>query len=206
MKDKIIDVLKNSVDYLNGEMFNGDYWTTFKHDGQCFDVNVTGDDFHDDEGMFHVTLHPLRDDGVDYHSDWVRLDNIEPISRPTIQPRAWQIEHGEMCEVTAIDYNGERLGFGRQVDDANFNEPDYWLFMSECVLLRPTGLYDRAGQPIYEGDITQTHTNIVLKNYINPVVWNQNECKFNIVDFGLQFCEVIGNVFETPELLKDYKP
>ena len=125
---------------------------------------------------------------------------------PIIQPRAWQIEHCEMCEVTAIDYNGERLGFGRQVDDAKFNEPDYWLFMSECVLLRPTGLYDRAGQPIYEGDITQTHTNIVLKNHINPVVWNQNECKFNIVDYGLQFCEVIGNIFETPELLKDYKP
>lgn len=206
IKEDFIEILKCSADYLNGEMFNGDYWTTIKtQDGQSFDINVTGDVFHGDEGKYHVTLHPLHGDGVDYHSDWVRLDNIEPINRPIIQPRAWQIEHSEMCEVTVIDYNGERLGFGRQLEQEHFNEPDYWLPMSECVLLRPTGLNDKEGKPIYEGDIIRTHTDMVLKNYIRPVVWNQREGKFNIVDWGLQFCEVIGNVFETPELLKDYK-
>lgn len=59
------------------------------------------------------------------------------------------------------------------------------------------GLEDRNGVEIFEGDILQPNYNRIL-----PFEVKFNNGKFSCIDYDLGNCEVIGNVYENPEVLK----
>jgi uncharacterized phage protein (TIGR01671 family) len=76
----------------------------------------------------------------------------------------------------------------------------------EFYLMQYSGLKDKNGKEIYEGDIVQDAIGIgkviFFQQYASFVIEFDNEYLKEMVDFQL---EVIGNIFENPELLEEQK-
>ncbi|MGN0192995.1 MAG: YopX family protein [Candidatus Gastranaerophilaceae bacterium] len=92
-------------------------------------------------------------------------------------------------------------------------EPDYICFNNEgidyLVLMQPTGLRDKHGKLIYEGDIVKIfHVSGTMqgKYFFDVVEWNDLRCRFDTENYGIidddDVYEVIGNIYENPELLE----
>jgi len=79
---------------------------------------------------------------------------------------------------------------------------------TDSILMQYTGLKDKNGVEIYEGDILKDHSedDIVL----TVVVWNNFNCGFYtdysndpLEAYACEDYEVIGNIHENPELLEN---
>lgn len=84
------------------------------------------------------------------------------------------------------------------------------------VLQQYTGLLDKNGKEIYEGDILNSFYKFEGCNGVYLVKWHDDSCGFYPKKFGthqqksvsismldLQRCEVIGNIYENPELINN---
>lgn len=86
-------------------------------------------------------------------------------------------------------------------------------------LMQFTGLHDKNGKEIYEGDIVDLGTNWWnasgpggFSSKIQTVNWDEGTCgfsPFSIYDTDCdvkqesELCEVIGNIYQSPDLLKE---
>lgn len=86
--------------------------------------------------------------------------------------------------------------------------------MTDLEIMQYTGLKDKNGKEIYEGDILSYSTDA-----ISPLIVKWNDDRAQFMAHGYQFaghktfrhglgrgkvrCEVIGNIYETPDLLKE---
>jgi uncharacterized phage protein (TIGR01671 family) len=114
----------------------------------------------------------------------------------------------------AVGYNGDysdsNAGFGcmesESIDVDMLNKDVY-------IIEQYTGLKDKNGREIYEGDIIQDSTFKDHGSYIMGVEWENEAASFVLTRKGWAFrhyfyessnpedCEIIGNIHENPELL-----
>lgn len=120
-----------------------------------------------------------------------------------------EIKFRAIHKLTKKMWNEEELVFhnGKWYEDWRAFEDGMSLNMSQCELMQYTGLKDANGVEIYEGDIVRCFRD------------GQSEVVFKKGCFGLEtyraignyystfnevygYCEIIGNIYENPELLE----
>lgn len=101
-----------------------------------------------------------------------------------------------------IDYNGDLIGIDKEY---------IWIGGFNCIPMQCTGLKDKNGKLIYEGDIchnvkTDEIVTIGWHGTMAGYVWSKPKYS-HIFDFGALFraydkLEIIGNIYENADLLR----
>ena len=134
--------------------------------------------------------------------------------------RAWNTMTKTMKEIAQLTFDKDTIQ--SRCYDKN-KTTLHLLFQKHIILMQSTGLKDKTGKLIYEGDILKFYAQSIidamarepLKERIGVAVWNEEELKFDVsVDNGKNvvpnLCkktddnnfEIIGNIYENPELLE----
>ena len=122
-----------------------------------------------------------------------------------IKFRAWVKDWCEMVEVDGINFKQHAYASNPEIID----QRNDCHAMKDISLMQYTGQKDKNGIEIYEGDILKVKLhNGGYENYL--VEWDENDSCFEaynkdksnyIFAYVWQNCEVIGNIYENPELM-----
>lgn len=100
------------------------------------------------------------------------------------------------------------------ISDNSYSEDWEWYIISFDIIEQCTGLKDRNGRLIYEGDLIKLlvarNRGWIPKGTIAPVEWNNFaccgfilSCMGNLTEKCAKNCEVIGNIHENKEVIND---
>ena len=121
-----------------------------------------------------------------------------------------------------VKYNGNHkfsgdwvYGYYRNNDNGNafitetLDEYSNYIFdeteVDESTIGQFTGLIDKNGARIYEGDIVKGNFYgfpLPEYDYIFEIYWDKKEKGFMASYFEASECEVIGNIYDNPELIE----
>ena len=129
--------------------------------------------------------------------------------------RAWIKEEKRMFfsdDILAIDYENEEI-VTQQVYFENGLPDDRFIYCyktDEIELMQSTDMVDRNGNIIFEGDIVKMAKDVYSEPTYYEVVRHRGgayrlESKQHGCELWLRHtdCEVVGNIYENPELLED---
>lgn len=125
-----------------------------------------------------------------------------------IKFRAWDKEKRYMYDVRLLYQSGDVGVIEIRTDDGiTPYESEEVLYKDTIELMQFTGLKDKNGKEIYEGDILGWIKTGNNKLQVQPVWYSNDDCAFMLGKRGyltavaLPF-EVIGNIYENSELIK----
>ena len=116
-----------------------------------------------------------------------------------IKFRAWDKENEEMYDVAMIDVETGEVAYTDHPTGYNADA-----LLEQVELMQYTGLKDKNGKEIYEGDILKDCDTREIKT----VIWHKNCFILRDTKGFYQWTyfedehEVIGNIYENPELLE----
>ena len=123
--------------------------------------------------------------------------------------RAWHKELGRMMLIEIMYF----FFFDNELEELELNDPvmndHISVYPNEIVLMQSTGLKDKNGKEIFEGDILKSN------KYITSVFYEKGAycVKFrrttnttvtmNVISFIEKYkTKIVGNIYENPELLE----
>lgn len=112
-----------------------------------------------------------------------------------IKFRVWDKLNKEMNNIESINFQ-ERRVYKNDVSYLNFNNTE---------LMQCTGLKDKNGKEIYEGDILfesfrEEYLKVVFEN--GSFRAEADGYSLDLEDYD-DICEVVGNIYENPELMEE---
>lgn len=135
-----------------------------------------------------------------------------------IKFRAWDKKNERMWDIETWHIADEYVDLiepGKSIADINAER--FWRKQSEIILMQYTGLKDKNGKPIYEGDIVHGYDQEPDRDdgYIGSSVTDVVNFKYGAFWIGDSWykvmvmtppiVEIIGNVHENHELLEEKK-
>lgn len=113
-----------------------------------------------------------------------------------IKFRVWDIHTGNWAENEAL----------QEIDGINLSTINLgWFRADNFIIQQFTGLLDKNGREIYEGDIIEIVGSAIIHNNQKIFEVTFNNGRFEPYCYLQKSCaetKVIGNIFENPELLK----
>lgn len=125
-----------------------------------------------------------------------------------IKFRAWDNENNQMLDVQNLDFEDCFYGGETQIRTTMYND---YFDIREMPLMQYTGLKDKNGKEIYEGDIVKVFTS--KKWRIGKIIYehsgftidvtNNKELEYGRTGIIENLTEVIGNIYENLKLLEE---
>ena len=121
-----------------------------------------------------------------------------------IKFRAWIIQQKRMFDVLQISFDDQEVTEERSDSWEEGFSVEKHHKLSEVILMQFTGLKDKNGKEIYEGDVVKADFCDALEVKI-PDIFYDEESDITAYKFDRDF-EVIGNIYENHELLEPKAP
>lgn len=117
------------------------------------------------------------------------------------------VRYPEGCAPRVIKYTDEyQTNFPLHNEDGEMN----------LILMQYTGLLDKDGKEVYEGDVIQYYQPYAQRTDVHFVKWDDYLACFGLFEHGNEWCKesdwikiesllIIGNIHDNPELLNKEK-
>ena len=124
-----------------------------------------------------------------------------------IKFRAWLKEKKEMIDNARPDFFCKQLNYLR--GNSAGGQDVLGVSTEDIELMQYTGLKDMREKEIYEGDVLSNGNDekpykVIFENGSYRAEFEEDfeEYSFDLIDVVAQGCEIIGNIYENPELIR----